>query len=163
MLGAENPAYRVTASGGGLRAAPPAQHFSTSFDRSGLTLSSGAAHGPAISAGNLYVSELSNQRVQEFSTAGTFLGSFDPAGSGTGKSNGPWSIAADPTSGNLYVSELGNDRVQEFNDAGAFITAFASVGSGSRQLQSPTGIAVGPSGKIFIADTGNNRVEEWAP
>ena len=43
-LGAENPAYRVTASGGALRAATPAQHFSTSFDRSGLTLSSGAAH-----------------------------------------------------------------------------------------------------------------------
>ncbi len=43
-LGAENPAYRVSASGGALRAATPAQHFSTSFDRSGLTLTSGAAH-----------------------------------------------------------------------------------------------------------------------
>ena len=28
-LGADNPAYRVSGSGGGLRAATPAQHFST--------------------------------------------------------------------------------------------------------------------------------------
>jgi DNA-binding beta-propeller fold protein YncE len=53
--------------------------------------------------------------------------------------------------------------VQEFSSAGAFIAAFGSEGSSNGQLSSPKGIAVGPTGKIFIADSGNNRVEEWAP
>ena len=122
-----------------------------------------ASFGLAISGGNLYVAEYGNQRVQEFSTSGTFLATFDPAGSGTGESNEPWSIATDPTSGNLYVSELGADRVQEFSAAGAFISAFGSQGSGAGQLQSPRGLAVSSSGQIFIADTGNARVEEWGP
>src|SRR5271165_6724843 len=42
-LGADDPAYRVRAAGGGLAATSPAQHLSASFDRSGVTVSSGAA------------------------------------------------------------------------------------------------------------------------
>ena len=122
-----------------------------------------ASFGLAISGGNLYVAEYGNQRVQEFSTAGAYLGTFDPAGSGTGKSNQPWGIATDPTSGNLYVTEVGNDRVQEFSPAGAFVTTFGSQGSGSGQLSAPKGVAVGPTGQVFIADSGNLRVEQWAP
>ena len=53
--------------------------------------------------------------------------------------------------------------MQEFSPAGAFITTFGSVGSGAGQLQSPRGIAVSASGQILVADTGNNRVEQWAP
>ena len=45
----------------------------------------------------------------------------------------------------------------------AFITTFGSQGSGAGQLQSPRGVAVSASGQIFIADTGNSRVEQWAP
>ncbi len=123
----------------------------------------GIAYGLAFSGGHLYVSEFQNSRVQEFSTKGEYLGQFDPLGSGTGKSNEPWGLASEPTSGNLYVSEVGSDRVQEFSPAGAFIATFGSAGSGSGQLQNPRGVAVGPTGKIFIADTGNNRIEEWAP
>ena len=36
-LGADNPAYRVTASKGGFAAASPAQHLNASFDRSGVS------------------------------------------------------------------------------------------------------------------------------
>jgi phosphodiesterase/alkaline phosphatase D-like protein len=42
-LGAEDPAYRVRAAGGGLAAASPTQHFRARFDRSGVSLSSGTA------------------------------------------------------------------------------------------------------------------------
>ena len=43
-LGAENPAYRVSASRGGFAAASPAQRLRMHFDRSGVSLSSGATH-----------------------------------------------------------------------------------------------------------------------
>ena len=41
-MGAENPAYRISASKGGFAAASPAQRLSLRFDRSGVSLSSGA-------------------------------------------------------------------------------------------------------------------------
>ncbi len=123
----------------------------------------GIITGLAITGGHLYVSEYSNQRVQEFSSKGAYMAHFDPAGSGTGKSNEPWGIAANPTSGNLYVTEIGNDRVQEFSSAGAFVATFGSAGSGSGQFSSPEGVAVGSPGMIYIADSANNRLQEWVP
>ena len=42
-LGAESPAYRVSASRGGFAAASPAQRLRLRFDRSGVSLSSGAS------------------------------------------------------------------------------------------------------------------------
>jgi tripartite motif-containing protein 71 len=54
-----------------------------------------------------------------------------------------------------------NDRVQEFSASGSFITTFGSAGQGAGELSGPEGIAVGSSGVIFIADTLNQRIEEW--
>ena len=42
-VGADSRAYRVGASGSGFRAASPAQHLSTSFSRSGVSVTSGSA------------------------------------------------------------------------------------------------------------------------
>jgi tripartite motif-containing protein 71 len=121
----------------------------------------GGRNGLAFSGGNLYVSESLPGRVQEYSTAGASIRVFDEAGTGNGKSKTPWGIASDPKTGNLYVTETGNDRVQEFSAAGSFIAAFGSPGSGAGQLSAPKGIAVGSSSTVYVADTANNRIEEW--
>ena len=71
----------------------------------------------------------------------------------------PYGIASDAT-GNLYVTELGN-RVQKFSATGSFIGAFGSTGTGSGQFSGPQAVAVGSSGIIYVADTHNNRVQEW--
>ena len=123
----------------------------------------GRATGLAFSGGNLYISEALASRVREFSTTGTLLGTFDEKGSGTGKSSLPWGIATDPTTGNLYVTEVGNDRVQEFSPAGSFIATFGTGGQGAGQLSGAKGVAVGSSGAVDVADTANNRIEEWVP
>jgi DNA-binding beta-propeller fold protein YncE len=123
----------------------------------------GWAYGLAVAGGHVYVAENVNQRVQEFSTAGEFVRQFDERGSGNGKSNQPYGIAAAPGTGNLYVSEAGGSRVQEFSPTGSFVAAFGSAGSGNGQFGalSPQGVAVGGSGRVLLADTANNRVEEW--
>jgi DNA-binding beta-propeller fold protein YncE len=51
--------------------------------------------------------------------------------------------------------------VQEFSPAGAFLAAFGSGGSGNGQFAGPRGVAVNSSGTLYVADSGNNRIEEW--
>jgi hypothetical protein len=44
------------------------------------------------------------------------------------------------------------------------VTTFGSTGSGAGQMQSPQGVAVQPaSGNVYVADTGNDRVDVFAP
>ena len=114
------------------------------------------ADGLAFSGGNLYVSEVSPHRVHELSTSGAFIAAFDEPGSL------PSGIATDPTTGDLYVSDI-NGHVSQFSAAGSLLTSFGTPGSGVGQLWGPLGVAVGSSGRVFIADTGNQRIAEWGP
>jgi tripartite motif-containing protein 71 len=116
--------------------------------------------GLAVSARHLYVSqwEFGKGGVQEFSTSGEYLGHFDED-----LSNLPWGIATDPKTGNLYVAEAEHDLVREFSPEGSFIAAFGSRGDGDGQFSGPRGVAVNSSGDLFVADTGNQRVQEWVP
>ncbi len=113
------------------------------------------ATGLAFSGGHLYVAEVNTGRVQELSSSGAFIAQFDETGSL------PDGIATDPTTGDLYVSELAN-RVQEFSPTGSHLATFGSYGSGNGQLSSPHGVAVGSSGTIYVADSRNERLQEWA-
>jgi tripartite motif-containing protein 71 len=128
----------------------------------------GWALGLAISGGNLYLSEPYAGRVQEFSASGAYVRAFDEKGAGLGESNVPYGIASEPGTGDLYVVEGASvlaaasaNRVQEFSPEGSFITAFGSSGLGSGQLAGPRGVAAGASGQIYIADSGNQRIDEW--
>jgi len=124
----------------------------------------GRAYGLAVSGERLYVAEYANQRVQEFTPSGEFVAAFDARGSGEGKSSYPYGISTDPSTGNLYVTEVGNHRVQVFSASGLYVTGFGSAGTGEGQFNSymsPEAIALATSGRIYVADTNNNRVQEW--
>jgi RHS repeat-associated protein len=61
----------------------------------------------------------------------------------------------------VYVTDANNGRIETFSEAGAYTSQSGSWGTGIGQYEYPGGIAYNPSGKLFIADTGNNRVQEW--
>lgn len=42
-----------------------------------------------------------------------------------------------------------------------YSSQFGSSGTGNGQFSGPTGIAVGPNGHIWVADTGNNRIQHF--
>jgi DNA-binding beta-propeller fold protein YncE len=117
--------------------------------------------GLTFSGGNLYVSEYTNDRVQELSSSGAYVLKFGSSGSGNGQLNSPRGIAAEPGTGNLYVADTGNDRVEEFTTAGVYVTKFGSAGSGTGQFSEDKGVAVSSSGGIYVTDENNNRVQEW--
>jgi uncharacterized protein (TIGR03437 family) len=88
----------------------------------------------------------------------------------------PKGIALD-SAGNLYVADFGNNRVLRYprpvNQPGRITPDavlgqpnFTSSSSGSitaSSLLGPSSIAVGPTGEVFISDTGNNRVLQFLP
>ena len=87
----------------------------------------------------------------------------------------PRGIVVDST-GNLWVADSSNNRVLRYPrpvSQGGRITpdvvigqidfnSSASAGVSGSTLHTPTGLALGPDGNLFVADTGNNRVLEFA-
>lgn len=87
----------------------------------------------------------------------------------------PKGVAVD-RSGNLYVVDSGNHRVLRYPrpvDQTGRVTPDAVLGQpdfnsansaavGAATLRSPTAVALSPDGNVFVSDTGNNRVLEFA-
>jgi len=87
----------------------------------------------------------------------------------------PTGLALDGA-GNLYVADTDNNRVlryptpvlQSSQIAPDLVlgqpdfTSYSSAVAGSKTLRGPGGVAIGPDGNIFVSDTGNNRVLEFA-
>jgi YD repeat-containing protein len=126
----------------------------------------GKFEGPgllAFSEGVLYVADTGNKRVEKFSTAnGGYIGQFGSAGTGEGQFEDPSGIAVAPATGDLYVSDEDENRVQQFSPAGKFLASFGYWGSENAAVKEPEGLSISTSGKLYVADTGNNRVSVWS-
>ncbi len=68
------------------------------------------------SAGNIFVADTGNNRVQVFDKNGNYISQFGTAGSGNGQFQIANSVAVD-NAGNIYVADMGNNRVQKFSDS----------------------------------------------
>jgi len=113
------------------------------------------------SSGNVYVADTGNNRIQTFSSNGTFIskwgGGYDPRAI-NGSFDHPSDIALDQA-GNVYVADTGNNRIQVFSSNGTFISVLGRDGGANGTLRSPEGIAVdSSSGNVYVADTDNNRI-----
>ncbi len=116
-----------------------------------------------FAGGNVYVADYSNNRVDEFSTAGAYISKFGSKGTAMGKFEGPHDIATEAASGDLYVVDKGNNRVQKFTPAGSFLATFGSNGSGNGQLEHPDGMTITSAGAVYVIDSLADRIEEWVP
>jgi hypothetical protein len=108
----------------------------------------------------------------------------DVAGLGADSLCGPARMAVDQK-GNLYVADSGNNRVLVYNtpfnaasgepgagdgsadfvygQGGAFTTRNCNLdGASATSLRNPAAVALDGAGNIYIADSGNNRVLEFA-
>ena len=121
-------------------------------------------------AGNMYVADTFNNRIQSFAVAAT--GTPTPRwavgtrGTGVGNFSHPFSLVYDNTNGGrVLVADTNNDRVVSLNPAtGAWLGVLAiTKGTAPGRVSKPTGIAISSAGMIWIADTGNNRIEMFNP
>ena len=153
------------------------------------------------SAGDVYVTDSEDQRIDEFSAGGAFIkafgwgvvdgqGRFETCtstchaglgGGGGGQLLNPEGVATD-SSGHVQVADYNNSRIDEFSGAGAFLKAYGwgvadglsqfetctstcragFEGGGAGQFTGPWGVAIDPSGQVYVADSGNKRIDEFS-
>jgi len=135
--------------------------------------------------GNLYTSDHDTSRIQKFNPLGRSLNAWGTAGTGGGQVGGPTGTAVD-SAGNVYVAERENNRVTKYDSNGSFVLTWGkgvnqstpgdvctavsgdtcqagTQGSADGQLDGPNGLTVDASGNVYVADTGNDRVQKFDP
>ena len=113
-------------------------------------------------AGNVYVTDYWNCRVQKFSSNGTFITTWGSRGAGDGQFNpGIQGIAAD-TMGSVYVADAGNQRIQKFSNTGAFLGKWGTYGTNDGEFNGPWGVTVTVNGDVYVADWMNHRVQKFS-
>ncbi len=108
----------------------------------------------------VFVADTGNNRVQAFSTSGTYSAQY-PTSTGNGQFYQDTAVAVDGN-GHVFVADELNGRIQEFSTAGTYIRQWGYTGTGGQGLfYNPQGIAVDGSGNVWVADTANCLIEEF--
>jgi hypothetical protein len=118
-------------------------------------------------AGDVYVVDEGDDRVERFSPTGVYLGQFNGSGSyevegkkeagtaaPTGTFSGPEWIAVDsdeasPSFGDVYVTDNGHKVVDKFSASGAYLGQITE-GAGGAPLNELQGLAVDTGGVVWI-------------
>jgi hypothetical protein len=112
------------------------------------------------SAGEFYVADTGNQRIQKFDSNGAFLLKWGTGGSGNGQFSTPWDVAVD-SAGNVYVADTSNHRIQKFDGSGTFLLKWGTNGSGDGQFSFPRGVALDSTGNVYEVETNNHRIQKF--
>lgn len=126
-------------------------------------------------SGNIYISDVDNQRIRRVSRAGIITTVAGSGVAGYCGDGGPATAAAlyEPIGiaiapdGTLYIADGWNNRIRAVNADGTIHTIAGTGTAGfsgdgalavSAELHNPYGIAVSSMGSVLIGDNGNNRV-----
>ena len=105
------------------------------------------------------VTDISYNKVQVFSSDGTYLRSFGSIGCREGEFNSPKGIAIDNENGVFFIADSFNNRIQLFTGQGEFLNKFGEKGNLDHQLSCPNGLSIGSDGNCIVADSGNKKIK----
>ena len=113
-------------------------------------------------AGNVYVADSNNNRVQKFSSTGRFIRQWGSMGDGLLR--GPTDVAVDPQ-GTVYVVDSRNRKVQKFSSTGAFLGKWGSPKAsprGESSFEHPSEIAVDREGRVYVVGDLGDEIQIFA-
>ena len=102
--------------------------------------------------GNIYIADLSNNRVQVFTCNGDYLFIFNE------KMNKPLGICI--THNRVLVTQYNGHCITMYELEGKLIKSVGSKGSGEAQFNIPFGLAVSDrTNNVYVCDCSNNRIQ----
>jgi DNA-binding beta-propeller fold protein YncE len=107
-------------------------------------------------SGNVYVADSKMRRVQKFDSQGRFLAAF------TDRLTYPVDVAIDQLSGNLLVLDAATHLIWEMSPTGQNLRSYGGPGRSSGQFVEPYGLCADGASNVFVADTGNSRVQKFS-
>jgi DNA-binding beta-propeller fold protein YncE len=130
-------------------------------------------------SGNLYIADLTNNRIRKVDTHGvitTIAGNGEAGLSGDGwpavsvAVGTPTAVATD-SAGNVYLIDGATHRVRRIDRQGRIWTVagngtLGDTGDGGPPAEAgldPWDIAVGPGGRIYVAESSTNRIRVITP
>ena len=157
----EGPEGIAVAGNGNIWVSDTYNHRIEIFSKTGkyektIAENEGEPEGIAIAGGHAWVADWKENRIQEYNESGTLIRQFGSDGTGT------YGVAVNSHS-EVLVAEAGSDHVDLFSEEGKYLSQFglAGEGNGEFELNYPIGLATNSTGKLWITDSGNNRIEKW--
>jgi len=130
------------------------------------------AAGIAVdSLGNVYVSDKERSTISKFTASGKFLTSWriasvlDPEFLASVRSLTDITVTNPNLTKTdfLYVIDGRDSCVLKLDTTGKILQRFGTRGSGNAQLNDPQSVVVDKNGLVYVADTGNQRIEVFEP
>jgi DNA-binding beta-propeller fold protein YncE len=157
----------IDSDSGKIYVADSKRHFVLVLDREGKKTVSigkrGGGIGPAqfrlptdlaLHGQELFVLDKKNQRIQVFDLNGHFKREIKTEMLGT---DAPRGMAID-SHGRIYVL-LNVGMIQVLNPLGEPLFQFGNYGTGAAEFKDAAGISIDPSDRLYVSDTGNQRVQ----
>src|SRR6266566_6010277 len=119
--------------------------------------------------GDVFVADQLSYVVQKFSPDGAFETEWGSYGGGHGQFGPIGGLAAD-AAGDVYVVDSSHNRIEKFDPSGSFITSWGHRGNAPGQFrffssqnptQPPGGGIAAAGGYVYVADSGNDRIERF--
>ena len=124
-----------------------------------------------VPGGGVDVADTANDRMQAFGPDGALQAIWGVSGRGPGFFTRPRGVAFSPAGG-IAVADSFDERIGLFAPDGTWAglrgqvsasTGFATEGANPGQFDLPADVAYDAAGNLWIADFGNDRVQEEAP
>lgn len=119
------------------------------------------------SAGNIYVADMANSRIQKFDSSGVYISQWGTTGTGNGQFGWPMHLIID-SSDNIYVSDNPgnsleeNTRVQIFNTSGVYQDTIGTWGYNDNELDYIGGMVISADNKLHISDTNRHKIKVYS-
>ena len=108
---------------------------------------------------NIYVVDVSSDRIQKFTSGGNFIAAIGKHGSSKMEFIRPVGICFNRTNQLLYVCDESNHRIQVIATDLTFVKSFGFRGEWVGQFSFPQSLAFDSSDNLHVTDFGNHRVQ----